>query len=54
MLEHYRRIAIRRFCGPCFATRTADALDAAVDEALRAFTTKQCMNYSASSGYDAV
>ncbi|KAA5595713.1 IS630 family transposase [Blastochloris sulfoviridis] len=36
------------------AARTADALDAAVGEALRAFTPKQCMNYFASSGYDAV
>jgi transposase len=36
------------------AARTADALDAAVGEALRAFTPKQCINYFASSGYDAV
>jgi len=36
------------------AARTADALDTAVGEALRTFTPRQCMNYFASSGYDAV
>lgn len=36
------------------AARTADALEAAVGEALRAFTPQQCMNYFAASGYDAV
>lgn len=35
------------------AARTASALEAAVGEALRAFTPKECMNYFASSGYDA-
>jgi transposase len=35
------------------AARTADALDAAVGEALRSFTPQQCMNYFAASGYDA-
>lgn len=35
------------------AARTLDALDAAVDEALRSFTPQECMNYFASSGYDA-
>jgi transposase len=36
------------------AARTAKALEAGVGEALRTFTPKQCMNYFASSGYDAV
>ena len=36
------------------AARTASALEAAVGEALRAFTPKECMNYFASSGYDAI
>jgi hypothetical protein len=36
------------------AARTADALEAAVGEALRSFTPQECMNYFASSGYDAV
>jgi len=36
------------------AARTADALEAAVAEALRAFTPQQCSNYFAASGYDAV
>lgn len=36
------------------AARTAEALDTAVGEALRSFTPQQCMNYFASSGYDAV
>ena len=36
------------------AARTADALETAVGEALRTFTPRQCMNYFASSGYDAV
>jgi transposase len=35
------------------AARTADALEAAVGEALRSFTPQECMNYFASSGYDA-
>ena len=35
------------------AARTVDALDAAVGEALQSFTPQQCMNYFASSGYDA-
>jgi len=36
------------------AARTLDALDEAVAEALRSFTPQECMNYFASSGYDAV
>jgi len=36
------------------AARSAEALEAAVAEALRSFTPKECMNYFASSGYDAV
>ena len=36
------------------AARTADALEAAVGEALRSFTPKECMNYFAAAGYDAV
>ena len=36
------------------AARTVDALQAAVDEALRSFTPQECMNYFAASGYDAV
>ena len=36
------------------AARTADSLEAAVAEALRAFTPKECANYFSSSGYDAV
>ncbi len=36
------------------AARTADALEAAVGEALRSFIPQECMNYLASSGYDAV
>jgi transposase len=36
------------------AARTVDALQAAVGEALRSFTPQECMNYFASSGYDAV
>jgi len=36
------------------AARTVDALQAAVGEALRSFTPTECMNYFASSGYDAV
>lgn len=36
------------------AARTVDALQAAVGEALRSFTPKECMNYFAASGYDAV
>jgi transposase len=36
------------------AARTADVLEAAVGEALRSFTPQECMNYFASSGYDAV
>jgi transposase len=35
------------------AARTVDALEAAVGEALRSFTPQECMNYFASSGYDA-
>ena len=35
------------------AARTVDALDAAVGEALQSFTSQECMNYFASSGYDA-
>ena len=35
------------------AARTADALQEAVGEALRSFTSNECMNYFASSGYDA-
>ena len=36
------------------AARTVDALQAAVGEALRSFTPNECMNYFASSGYDAI
>jgi len=36
------------------AARTVDALLAAVGEALRSFTPTECMNYFASSGYDAI
>jgi transposase len=36
------------------AARTLTTLDAAVAEALRNFTPQECMNYFASSGYDAV
>jgi transposase len=36
------------------AARTADALQAAVGEALRSFTPSECMNYFTASGYDAV
>ncbi len=36
------------------AARTADALEAAIAEALLSFTPQECMNYFASSGYDAV
>jgi transposase len=36
------------------AARTADALEAAVGEALLCFSPQECMNYFASSGYDAV
>ena len=36
------------------AARTVDALEAAVGEALQSFTPQECMNYFASSGYDAV
>ena len=36
------------------AARSVDALQAAVAEALRSFTTHECMNYFAASGYDAV
>ncbi len=36
------------------AARTVDALEAAVGEALRSFTPQECMNYFASSGYDAI
>ena len=35
------------------AARTAEALEAAVGEALQSFTPQECMNYFASSGYDA-
>jgi transposase len=35
------------------AARTADALGAAVGEALRSVTPQECMNYFAASGYDA-
>jgi len=35
------------------AARTVDALEAAVGEALQSFTPQECMNYFASSGYDA-
>jgi transposase len=37
----------------CIAARTAEALDAAVGEALQSFTPQECMNYFASTGYDA-
>jgi len=36
------------------AARTVDAPEAAVGEALQSFTPQECMNYFASSGYDAV
>ena len=36
------------------AARAVDALEAAVGEALQSFTPQECMNYFASSGYDAV
>ena len=36
------------------AARTAEALEAAVGEALQSFTPQECMNYFASSGYDAL
>ena len=36
------------------AARTADALEAAVKEALQSVTTDECMNYFAACGYDAV
>jgi transposase len=36
------------------AARTADALEAAVGDALRSFTPHECMNYFAAAGYDAV
>jgi transposase len=35
------------------AARTAEALDAAVGKALQSFTPQECMNYFASTGYDA-
>jgi len=35
------------------AARTVEALDRAVGEALQTFTPQECMNYFASSGYDA-
>ena len=35
------------------AARTVDALEAAVGEALQSVTPQECMNYFASSGYDA-
>ena len=35
------------------AARTVEALDTAVGEALQSFTSQECMNYFASSGYDA-
>ena len=35
------------------AARTVEALDAAIGEALQSFTAQECMNYFASSGYDA-
>ena len=35
------------------AARTAEALEAAVGEALQSFTPQECMNYFATSGYDA-
>ena len=35
------------------AARTAEALEAAVGEALQSFTPQECMNYFASTGYDA-
>ena len=35
------------------AARTVEALEAAVGEALQSFTPQECMNYFASSGYDA-
>jgi transposase/predicted DNA-binding ribbon-helix-helix protein len=35
------------------AARTVEALETAVGEALRSFTPRECMNYYASSGYDA-
>ncbi len=35
------------------AARTAEAMEAAVGEALQSFTPQECMNYFASSGYDA-
>ncbi|MGO9773510.1 MAG: IS630 family transposase [Roseiarcus sp.] len=36
------------------AARTAEALQAAVGEALRSFTPNECMNYFAACGYDAL
>jgi transposase len=36
------------------AARTAEALQAAVGEALRCFTPDECMNYFAACGYDAI
>ena len=38
----------------CIAARTAEALQAAVGEALRCFTPGECMNYFAANGYDAI
>jgi len=35
------------------AARTVEALDTAIGEALQSFTAQECMNYFASSGYDA-
>ena len=35
------------------AARTAETLETAVGEALQSFTPQECMNYFASSGYDA-
>ena len=35
------------------AARTVETLEAAVGEALQSFTPQECMNYFASSGYDA-
>jgi transposase len=36
------------------AARSVDALQTDVGEALQSFTPRECMNYFASSGYDAV
>jgi hypothetical protein len=36
------------------AARTAEALQAAVGEALRCLTPRECMNYFAACGYDAI